>query len=216
MPKVISRTIVCSDSRDKEEYKDTSESLVPYFCLCGQVALILDCDIKKLPLRPLDGARVVDAAHHAHKLRCEEKDIVYLKREKGLERQHRYNCKRCGLWLFYRNEKKKKITFIVDGAVSKGKADSIDPSPLTKPQPKKKIMVKKHTKEMGKFGSVTVSTVEDEEEEIEAAEIASSYAQNARIISAQLNKRRTAQQKAVDDEVAATRAKRPRGTLIDQ
>ena len=41
MPKVISRSIIVSDSRDKEEYTDTNESLVPYFCLCGQVALIL-------------------------------------------------------------------------------------------------------------------------------------------------------------------------------
>jgi len=41
---------------------------------------ISDCDLKKLPLRGRDGARVVDAKHHAHKLRCEEADTVYLKR----------------------------------------------------------------------------------------------------------------------------------------
>lgn len=214
MPKVISRTIVCSDSQDKEEYNEGNQSLVPYFCICGQVALILDCDLKRLPLRSLDGARVVDAKFHAHKLRCEESETVYLKRKKGLERQFRYKCKKCGLLLFYRHEKKTKVTFIVDGAVVKGNAGQIEPSPLAKPVPKKKIMVKKHTKEMGKFGSVTVSTVDEEEEELEAAEIASSYAQNARIISAQLNKRKTAQQKATDDE--ASKSKKPRGTLIDQ
>ncbi|XP_065647455.1 STING ER exit protein isoform X2 [Hydra vulgaris] len=216
MPKVISRSIIVSDSRDKEEYTDTNESLVPYFCLCGQVALILDCDLDKLPLRPLDDSRVVDGNHHAHKLRCEESEIVYVKREKGLEKQHRYKCKRCGLLLFYRHEKKTKVTFIVDGAIAKAKADPSDPAPLAKPVPKKKIMVKKHTKEMGKFGSVTVSTVDEEEEEVEAAEIASSYAQNARIISAQLEKRKTAQQRAVDTELAVNKAKKPRGTLIDQ
>lgn len=120
-------------------------------------------------------------------------------------------------------------------------------------------MVKKHTKEMGKFGSVTVSTIDEEEEELEAvsfakyfvavqlvilvtlrikrlcehvftklhstcyeyiiyfsqqAEVASSYAQNARIISQQLQKRRTAQQKRTEDGESSS--KKPRGTLIDK
>ena len=42
--------------------------------------LFIDCDLKKLPLRGRDGARVVDAKFHAHKLRCEESETVYLKR----------------------------------------------------------------------------------------------------------------------------------------
>ena len=217
MPKVVSRTIVCSDSRDKEEYKEGDETLMPYFCICGQVAVILNCPLDRLPLRPLDGARVVDAKYHAHKLRCDESETVYLKRDKGIERQFRYKCKRCGLFLFYRHEKKTKITFIVDGAVKMAEKEEGEAASLlaAKPAPKKKVMVRKHTKEMGKFGSVTVSTVDEEEEELEAAEIASSYAQNARVIAAQLEKRKSAQQKH-NDESEAAKKKKPRGTLIDQ
>ena len=219
MPKVISRSIVCSDSQDKEEYNEGNQSLVVYFCICGNIALILDCEIEKLPLRPKDKARVVDSHKHAYKLSCEDGETVYLKREKGLELQYRKKCKRCGLWLFYQTEKKTKVTFIVDGAVLKGKQNDVlenqPKGPVLKIPAKKKIMVKKHTKEMGKFGSVTVSTIEDEEDELEAAEVASSYAQNARVISAQLNKRKTAQQKANEDEVAAKKTKK-KGTLIDQ
>jgi hypothetical protein len=39
-----------------------------------------DCPIEKLPLRPRDGARVIDGAKHAYKMTCDPDEIVYLQR----------------------------------------------------------------------------------------------------------------------------------------
>lgn len=62
------RPILVSDSRDQEDYDSASVSLNVYRCICKQVSLIADLDIKQLPLRKLDGARVVDTSKKTAKV----------------------------------------------------------------------------------------------------------------------------------------------------
>lgn len=53
-----------------------------------------DCAIEKLPLRKRDGARVIDGSKHAHKMTFDTDETVYIKRQEGIERQHRMRCKK--------------------------------------------------------------------------------------------------------------------------
>merc|ERR1712142_304193 len=221
MPKVVSRSIVCSDVKhDAEEYKG-EKPLNVYYCICGQMALIIDCAIDKLPMRRRDNARVIDSKKHAHKLTCDkELDPVYIKREDGVEKQYRKKCRKCGLSLFYHHkEKGNTVTFVFDGAAVKeseaiaGKVSMYN-QVFEKPKEQQKIMMKKSTKNMGKFGCTTISTLEDDEDAEDAKEIAGSFTANARIIDAQMERRGLKRNDMGLKETAAP-TKKPKGTLFD-
>lgn len=83
--------------------------------------------------------------------------------------------------LYYKHDIASNVNFIFKGSVVKSsgegpKMDIYNQVAIEKP---KKIMVTKHTKNMGKFSSVTVSTIDEEEDEIEAV----SYVEYLYIIS---------------------------------
>jgi hypothetical protein len=173
--------------------------------------LIGNVTLEKLPLRKEDGARVLDPKIHAHKITTSDStEKILIKREKGIEVQKRFKCKKCSLPLFYRCDNP-AITFIISRALVQ-KSDTIENAKLAV---KNTVFVKKQTKNMGKFSSVTVSTIEDEEDEIAEKEVADSFAANAKIIEKQLERRTNAVKKAAtENEDEASKAKRHRGTLI--
>ncbi|CRL07224.1 CLUMA_CG020205, isoform A [Clunio marinus] len=212
MPKIISKSIVCSDSsKDDLKHEYQEEKLKTFYCICGQLSLIGNVILERLPLRKVDGARVLDPKINAHKITtAEHPEKIYIKREEGIEVQKRYNCKKCSLPLFYRCDNP-SITFIISKSL-RGKADITDARQIQGQQ--SKIFIKKQTKNMGKFSSVTVSTIEDEEDEIAEKEIADSFAANAKIIEKQLERRMAKKLQSSEAEEYTSKAKKPRGTLL--
>ena len=236
MPKIISRSIAVEDSTKKGPKGE--QALHLYNCLCGQMAVILgerntfvtddkpimnlfpilDRVIEKLPLRERDGSRVIDGSKHTHKITPVFDEIVYIQRDgKGVEKQFRYKCKHCNLQQFYRHDRSSNITFIFKGAVvssTQSKNDQLVPPAATVPQRE----AVSRTKHMGKFSSVTVSTISDDEDELEEKEIADSYALNAKIIEKQLERKGMNKRKLEDmgEEEMTKVAKPARGTLIER
>jgi len=215
MPKIISKSIVCSDSsKDDQRHEYQEEKLKTFYCVCGQLSLIGNVVLENLPLRRLDGSRVLDPKVNAHKITtAEHPEKIYIKREHGIEAQKRYKCKKCSLPLFYRCDNP-SITFIISKALL-AKAETIEGTKQNSQQ--SQVYIKKQTtRSSGKFSSVTVSTtVEDEEDEVAEKEIADSFAANAKIIEKQLERRMAKKKmKNAETEDDASRTKKTRGTLL--
>lgn len=121
----------------------------------------------------------------------------------------RLKCKKCALPLFYRFDNP-AITFIISRALGT-KTDTMDTNKQTSGA-QSKVFITRQIKDRGKFSSVTISTIEDEQDEIEAKEVADSFAANAKIIEKQLD-RRAVKNKNLNEEVAAP-TKKHRGTLL--
>ncbi|KAH9406343.1 PREDICTED: UPF0428 protein CXorf56 homolog [Rhagoletis zephyria] len=251
MPKVVSRSIPCADTANQQnshEYRDET-ALIVYDCLCGQMCLITDTPIKRLPLRLKDGARVLDPARTTFKLylaQAKSEDVVYLSTstseqnssssDQFIERQFVQKCARCSLPIVYRSTPLPKtqlpgqsadqnaILFILDGALVARKV--VDPSKpgfsggrggnyrnSSDTYQKSRVNITK--KDMGKFSSVTISTVDEEEDEIEEREVADSYAANARIIERNLKRKKLGNPGRVDADKSATGVAGASGAAVD-
>ena len=133
----------------------------------------LDCPIDKLPLRSTDGARVVDSSKNVNKLTCEDGEVVYIRRENGIERQYRKKCIKCGLSLFYQHNdprsKENEVIFVLNGSVTRDSKKSNVYSQISGDS--KRVIKNIKREDRGKTSSVTVSTIDEEEEELEAVSI---------------------------------------------
>lgn len=103
-PRVRRRdTHIVTDTHPRHNY-GSEKPLFIYSCICGQLSLIIDCLIEKLPRRPRDSSRVINASTRAHKITATvvNPDVpIYIRRSNGIEKQFRRYCKSCGLPIFY-------------------------------------------------------------------------------------------------------------------
>lgn len=249
MPKVVSHSVTCSDQhshrRDHHHNRGgggagngTEANLVIYDCLCGQMCLITDTPVHMMPLRSKDASRVLDRKRFTFKLyvvpEFKPEDLVYRgykNKDQLVERQYLRRCVQCSLPIAYQHtvQPESDILFLLHRSLVERK---VIKDKKNKDEGKKVFITKK---DMGKFSSVTVSTVDEEEDEIEEREVADSYAANARIIERQLERKRVLNGNAKADgdssvvagdivdgsasvSMGATgghTAKRAKGTLID-
>jgi predicted RNA-binding Zn-ribbon protein involved in translation (DUF1610 family) len=108
-----------------EGAETVDETLEVYYCAhCGQLSLIMDSLLSDLPLRSTDRSRVLNLKKQASKILMEEGGNVKVKRgERKVERQYRYTCKGCGLFLSYlshpfTDSANNTYLYLLDGAFS--------------------------------------------------------------------------------------------------
>ncbi|KAL1228436.1 UPF0428 protein CXorf56 -like protein [Trichinella pseudospiralis] len=221
---------------NRENVEEVEDQQVQwYYCLCGELALISEKPLDRLPLRPRDRARVLDNEKGTYKTFSKPNETVYLLRSEGVEVQCRLECKQCSAIMFYYSPDRPDILFLVDRAVvssdqlntAKAAAATVSGSGVGSCEDDgdgsdagsttKKVMITKMVKSGGKFGSVTVSTIDEEEEELEAKEIAASYSNNAIVVEKQMRRKGMLNKRGAEQFVEAERLKKEhrRGTLLD-
>uniref|UniRef100_A0A914X6S4 STING ER exit protein n=2 Tax=Plectus sambesii TaxID=2011161 RepID=A0A914X6S4_9BILA len=214
-PNFLGEARKVQDIEDKEEYR--VKPLHTYYCHCGQLSLITDTPLDRLPLRPRDRARVIDSTRTVAKITCAPDETVYLRRAEGIEQQYRKKCKKCGLALFYQHSGNMNVHFIFDTALLTAKQLGGFCVRNDEEDIPKKVVLTKHVKNQGKVGSVTISTVDEEEDEVEAREVAESYTNNAKVVEKQMKRKGMLKRKYTDaiNEAEKQRKDAKRGTLID-
>ncbi|KAI6175039.1 STING ER exit protein [Aphelenchoides bicaudatus] len=207
------REVQITDEQDKEEV--FVKPLYTFYCHCGKMAMICDTPLKRMPLRRRDNARVVDPRFSVAKFFGEKGDTVYIRRPEGLEQQYRLICKECNVPLFYQHPFSNNIHFIFDNALLTS-SETGGVSGKNEEDRFKKVVMTKHVKNQGKVGSVTVSTMEEHEDEIEAREALESYTSNARVVEMQMKRRGMIRKKlaGVEETTESSEKKRKRGTLL--
>ncbi|ORZ07636.1 hypothetical protein BCR42DRAFT_383303 [Absidia repens] len=120
MPKIVSSSTVSSSNFD-ENQNDQRQKLQIYYCLCSEFLMVIDAELQLLPRRKSDNAIIVDNRQRTYKLNAEPKQPVILKRRDGFEKQYRYHCPRCELFIAYEMKEERKsdhYTYIVDAALT--------------------------------------------------------------------------------------------------
>lgn len=88
---------------EKRRRAEIEATRVLYQCsICNHFCFKLARPLEQMPERKTDGSRVVDARGDLVAVACVKGGTKLLKREKGVEKQFRYNCELCNVCVAYR------------------------------------------------------------------------------------------------------------------